>query len=244
MSPAEATARLKGACGAAAGRSKGGKPSEIGRGRLRLARYRDAVCRLCRREGTKLFLKGQRCLTEKCAIEKRNFPPGQHGKARRPKIVGYGLQLREKQKVRRLYGILENQFRHYFEKAASSKGVTGETLLMILERRLDNVVYRLGLATSRAEARQLVRHGHILVAGRKVNIPSYQVSAGQEIAVRESSRQMAAIQRALDLTSSRAVPPWLEFNREAMQGKVISLPKREDVNFPIQEQMIVELYSK
>ncbi len=209
-----------------------------------MARYRDAVCRLCRREGTKLFLKGQRCLTEKCAIEKRNFPPGQHGKARRPKIVGYGLQLREKQKVRRLYGILENQFRHYFEKAASSKGVTGETLLMMLERRLDNVVYRLGLATSRAEARQLVRHGHILVAGRKVNIPSYQVSAGQEIAVRESSRQMAAIQRALDLTSGRAVPPWLEFNREAMQGKVISLPKREDVNFPIQEQMIVELYSK
>jgi small subunit ribosomal protein S4 len=209
-----------------------------------LARYRDAVCRLCRREGTKLFLKGQRCLTEKCAIEKRNFAPGQHGKARRPKLVGYGLQLREKQKVRRLYGILEDQFRGYFEKAAASKGITGEALLSTLERRLDNVVYRLGLATSRAEARQLVRHGHILVAGRKVNVPSYQVSPAQEIAVREGSRQLASIQRALDLAGGRSLPSWLEFDREKMQGKVLSLPRREDINFPIQEQMIVELYSK
>lgn len=209
-----------------------------------MARYRDAVCRLCRREGTKLFLKGQRCLTDKCAIEKRNFAPGQHGKSRRPKLVGYGLQLREKQKVRRLYGILENQFRSYFEKAAAGKGITGEALLMMLEQRLDNVVYRLGLATSRAEARQLVRHGHVLVAGRKVNIPSYQVVPGQEIAVRESSRQLVTIQRALDLAGSRGIPAWLQFSRESMTGKVVSPPKREDVNFPIQEQMVVELYSK
>ena len=209
-----------------------------------MARYRDAVCRLCRREGTKLFLKGQRCLTDKCAIEKRNFQPGQHGKARRPKLVGYGVQLREKQKVRRLYGILENQFRHYFEKAAASKGITGESLLLMLERRLDNTVYRLGLATSRAEARQLVRHGHILVGGRRVNIPSFQVVIGQEIAVAQGSRSMATIQRSLDLAGSRGIPPWLQFDREGMTGRVVALPKREDVNFPIQEQMIVELYSK
>ena len=208
-----------------------------------MARYHDAVCRLCRREGMKLFLKGQRCLTDKCAIERRNFAPGQHGKSRRPKLVGYGLQLREKQKVRRFYGILEDQFRSYYEKAATRKGITGANLLFMLERRLDNVVYRLGLATSRAEARQVVRHGHIEVAGRKVNIPAFQVAPGQEIAVREHSRQMATILRALDLAGSR-IPPWLEFNREAMKGRVLSLPRREDVNFPIQEQMIVELYSK
>jgi small subunit ribosomal protein S4 len=209
-----------------------------------LARYRDAVCRLCRREGTKLFLKGQRCLTDKCAIEKRNFQPGQHGKARRPKLVGYGLQLREKQKVRRLYGILENQFRDYFEKAAASEGITGESLLLMLERRLDNTVYRLGLATSHAEARQLVRHGHILVGGRRVNIPSFQVAAGMEIAVALGSRSMGAIGRSLDLAGSRTIPAWLQFDRESMTGRVVGLPKREDVNFPIQEQMIVELYSK
>ena len=209
-----------------------------------MARYTGPVCRLCRREGTKLFLKGQRCLTDKCAIEKRNFPPGQHGKARRPKPAGYGVQLREKQKVRRLYRVLEDQFRTYFERAARTKGVTGETLLLTLERRLDNVVYRLGLATSRAESRQLVRHGHIVVSGRKVNIPSFQVSPGLEIAVRESSRQMASILRAVDLTGGRGIPPWLEFNRESLKGRVLSEPKREDVNFPIQEQAIVELYSK
>jgi small subunit ribosomal protein S4 len=209
-----------------------------------LARYRDAVCRLCRREGVKLFLKGQRCLTDKCEIEKRNFAPGQHGKARRPKLLGYGLQLREKQKLRRLYGILEEQFRNYFEKAARARGVAGENLLVMLERRLDNAVYRLGFATSRAAARQLVRHGHIEVSGRKVNIPSFQVGAGQEIAVREKSRNQPSIQHALDLAGGRSVPPWLELNREAARGKVISLPKREDVNFPIQEQMVVELYSK
>jgi small subunit ribosomal protein S4 len=209
-----------------------------------LARYRDAVCRLCRREGMKLFLKGQRCLTDKCAIEKRNFQPGQHGKARRPKLVGYGMQLREKQKVRRLYGILEDQFRAYFEKAATMKGVTGENLLLMLERRLDNVVYRLGLATSRAAARQLVRHGHIEVAGKKVSIPSLQVALGQDVWVRERSRKMSSIQRALELTGGRGIPPWLELDRDHFKGRVVSLPKREDVNFPIQEQMVVELYSK
>jgi small subunit ribosomal protein S4 len=209
-----------------------------------LARYREAVCRLCRREGIKLFLKGQRCLTDKCEIEKRNFAPGQHGKSRRPKLVGYGLQLREKQKLRRLYGILEDQFRSYFEKAARMKGVTGENLLLMLELRLDNTVYRLGLASSRAAARQLVRHGHIQVSGRKVNIPSFAVVPGQEIALREKSRNLAAVQRALDLSGGRNVPPWLQLNRESLKARVISLPKREDVNFPIQEQMVVELYSK
>ena len=209
-----------------------------------MARYRDAVCRLCRREGTKLFLKGQRCLTDKCAIEKRNFAPGQHGKSRRPKIVGYGIQLREKQKVRRFYGILEDQFRSYFEKAATMKGITGENLLNLLEQRLDNVVYRLGLATSRAEARQLVRHGHISVSGRKVNIPSYQLAPGQEVSVREKSRKMTTILRSLDISGGRSLPSWLELDRAALRAKVLSIPKREDVNFPIQEQMIVELYSK
>ncbi len=183
-------------------------------------------------------------MTDKCAIEKRNFAPGQHGKSRRPKLVGYGLQLREKQKVRRIYGILEDQFRSYFEKAVRMKGITGENLLVMLERRLDNTVYRLGLATSRAEARQLVRHGHILVAGRSVNIPSYQVSPGQEISVRESSRKMVTVQQALDLAGSRQIPAWLIMDRENLKGQVVSLPKRDHVNFPIQEQMIVELYSK
>ena len=209
-----------------------------------MARYREAVCRLCRREGVKLFLKGQRCLTDKCEIEKRNFAPGQHGKSRRPKIVGYGLQLREKQKLRRLYGILEDQFRSYFEKAARMKGVTGENLLLMLERRLDNTVYRLGLAASRAGARQLVRHGHIEVSGRKVNIPSFAVAPGQEIALREKSRNITAVQHSLDLSGGRSIPPWLQLDRETLKAKVITLPKREDVNFPIQEQMVVELYSK
>jgi small subunit ribosomal protein S4 len=209
-----------------------------------LARYREAVCRLCRREGMKLFLKGQRCLTDKCEIEKRNFAPGQHGKSRRPKLIGYGLQLREKQKLRRLYGILEDQFRSYFEKAARMKGVTGENLLLMLEQRLDNTIYRLGLASSRAEARQLVRHGHIEVSGHKVNIPSFAVTPGHEIAVREKSRKLVPVQRSLDLSGGRSVPAWLQLDREGLKARVISLPKREDVNFPIQEQMIVELYSK
>ncbi len=172
-----------------------------------MARYRDAVCRLCRREGTKLFLKGRRCLTDKCAIEKRNFAPGQHGKSRRPKLIGYGLQLREKQKVRRLYGILEDQFRSYFEKAARMRGVTGENLLLMLERRLDNVAYRLGLATSRAQARQLVRHGHLEVGGRKVNIPAFPVSPGQEIAVREKSRHCRRCCKRLTSRATRRFRP-------------------------------------
>jgi small subunit ribosomal protein S4 len=209
-----------------------------------LARYCDAVCRLCRREGTKLFLKGQRCLTDKCAIERRNFAPGQHGKARRPKLLGYGQQLREKQKARRIYGILEDQFRSYYEKAAAAKGVTGDNLLFMLERRLDNVVYRLGLATSRAEARLLVRHGHIEVAGRKVNVPSFQVSIGQDVVVRERSRKLASILRAVDFSGGRSVPAWLEFDRETLKGRMLSLPKREDIGLDIKEQMIVELYSK
>jgi len=192
----------------------------------------------------KLFLKGQRCLTDKCEIEKRNFAPGQHGKSRRPKLIGYGLQLREKQKLRRLYGILEDQFRSYFEKAARMKGVTGENLLLMLEQRLDNTIYRLGLASSRAEARQLVRHGHVEVSGHKVNIPSFEVTPGHEIAIREKSRKLVPVQRSLDLSGGRSVPAWLQLDREGLKARVISLPKREDVNFPIQEQMIVELYSK
>ena len=202
------------------------------------------VCRLCRREGMKLFLKGERCHTEKCAIERRGFPPGQHGKDRRPRLLGYGVQLREKQKVRRIYGILEGQFRRYFEKAAVKKGITGEMLLQFLERRLDNVVHRIGLATSRAQGRQAVRHGHFQVNGRKVNIPSFQVAPGQQLALRERSRKMATVQRALDLTGGRGVPPWLELDREGLKGRVVSIPRRDDVGFPIQEQMIVELYSK
>lgn len=209
-----------------------------------MARYREAVCRLCRREGTKLFLKGSRCMTNACAIEKRNFAPGQHGNSRKSKVIGYGLQLREKQKVKRIYGILENQFRNYFEKAERSKGVTGENLLVMLERRLDNAVYRLGFATSRAQSRQLVLHGHIRVNGRKVNIPSYQVSIGDQIAVSEKSRKVAPVVQAVESVGGRGVPSWLEMDSANFSGKVLTLPKREDVNLPVQERLIVELYSK
>ena len=209
-----------------------------------MARYKDAVCRLCRREGMKLFLKGPKCFTEKCPIEKRNFAPGQHGKDRRPKVAGYGLQLREKQKAKRIYFTLEKQFRNYFEKAAKAKGVTGEQLLQQLERRLDNVVYRLGFGISRRQARQLVRHGHIAVNGKKVNIPSYQVSVGEEIAVREHSRKLVAIEVAQEFTSHQPAVSWLEVDREALKGKVSALPKRENINLPVNEQLIVELYSK
>jgi len=209
-----------------------------------LARYRDAVCRLCRREGTKLFLKGAKCFTDKCPIEKRNFAPGQHGKDRKAKVVGYGLQLREKQKAKRMYFTQEGQFRNYFENAARSKGVTGELLLQQLERRLDNVVYRLGFAVARRQARQLVRHGHVTVNGRKVDIPSYQVGAGDEIAVREKSNKLAVIEGAKEFASHQAAPTWLEVDRDANKGRVLALPKREDINLPINEQLIVELYSK
>ena len=209
-----------------------------------MARYTGPVCRLCRREGMKLFLKGERCYTEKCAIEKRNLPPGQHGKLRKAKVVGYGLQLREKQKVKRIYGVLENQFRRYFEMADRTRGITGETLLQLLERRLDNVLYRLGLATSRAQARQLARHGHFTVNGRKVDIPSYQVKAGDLIGVRASSAENPAIQHALEEVKGRGVPEWLSFDPGTMSGRIASLPTREQINLPVQEQLIVELYSK
>jgi small subunit ribosomal protein S4 len=192
----------------------------------------------------KLFLKGTRCFSDKCAIEKRNFAPGQHGKDRKAKIVGYGLQLREKQKTKRMYFTQESQFRNYFEKAARAKGVTGELLLQSLERRLDNVVYRLGFGISRRQARQLVRHGHIHVNGKKVNIPSYPVSVGEEIAIRASSSKLAILEPAKEFASHQNAPNWLEIDRDNYKGKVLALPKREDINAPINEQLIVELYSK
>lgn len=209
-----------------------------------MARYSDAVCRLCRREGMKLFLKGSKCFSDKCPIEKRNFAPGQHGKDRKAKIVGYGLQLREKQKTKRIYFTQESQFRNYFEKAARSKGVTGEMLLQQLERRLDNVVYRLGFGMSRRQARQLVRHGHVQVDARKVNIPSYEVSVGEEIAIRERSRNLPILLQAKEFASHQNSPNWLEIDRDNYKGRVLSLPKREDINLPVNEQLIVELYSK
>jgi len=209
-----------------------------------LARYTDPVCRLCRREGMKLFLKGTRCFSDKCAIEKRNFAPGQHGKDRKAKVVGYGLQLREKQKTKRMYFTQEGQFRNYFEKAAASRGVTGEILLQQLERRLDNIVYRLGFGISRRQARQLVRHGHVQVDGRKVNIPSYQVSVGEEIAIREASRKLTILESAKEFASHQNAANWLEIDRDNYKGRVTALPKREDINLPVNEQLIVELYSK
>jgi small subunit ribosomal protein S4 len=210
-----------------------------------LARYLGPVCRLCRREGMKLFLKGERCHTEKCAIEKRNFVPGQHGKDRKSKLVGYGLQLREKQKLRRVYGLLEAQFRNGFEKAAHQKGITGENLFVGLERRLDNVIYRMGFGTSRAQARQIVRHGHIQVNGRKVNIPSFQVKPGDEVAVREPSKNHPTILAARDATAHAPAPGWMDVDRENLRGKIGSLPKRDElIQIPINEQLIVELYSK
>jgi len=209
-----------------------------------LARYTDAVCRLCRREGMKLFLKGAKCFSDKCPIEKRNFAPGQHGKDRKAKIVGYGLQLREKQKAKRIYFTQEGQFRNYFEKAARTRGVTGEMLLQQLERRLDNVVYRLGFGVSRRQARQLVRHGHVAVNGRKVNIPSFQVSVGDEIVIRERSRQLQVLELAKEFSSHQNAPTWLEIDRENSKGRVLALPKREDIQLPVNEQLIVELYSK
>jgi small subunit ribosomal protein S4 len=207
-----------------------------------MARYTGPVCRLCRREGMKLFLKGAKCFSDKCPVEKRNFAPGQHGKDRKAKIEGYGLQLREKQKAKRIYFALERQFRNYFETAARQSGVTGEVLLQQLERRLDNVAYRLGFATSRRQARQLVRHGHVSVNGRKVNIPSFQVSVGDEVAVRENSKKMVLLEIAKDFNQGQV--NWLEIDRDNYKGRVTALPKREDINLPVNEQLIVELYSK
>ena len=209
-----------------------------------MARYTGAVCRLCRREGTKLFLKGTKCTSERCPLEKRNFPPGQHGKDRKAKIVGYGLQLHEKQKAKRIYFTLEGQFREYYEKANRATGVTGELLIQQLERRLDNVAFRLGFALSRRQARQVVRHGHVTVNGRKVNIPSYQVSVGDEIAIRESAKKMVIVEQAAQYAAQNPVPAWLEANFEGLSGRILSLPTRKDVNLPINEQLIVELYSK
>ena len=210
-----------------------------------MARYVGPVCRLCRREGMKLFLKGERCYTEKCAIEKRNFPPGQHGKTRKAKLVGYGVQLREKQKVKRIYGVLEDQFRRYFESAERQRGITGETLLQLLERRLDNVIYRLGLATSRPQARQLVRHGHFLVNGKKVDVPSL-LGAHRRGDWRARVEPEHAVDSARDRRSERAAafPNGCRSTPNALSGKVSSLPTREQINLPVQEQLIVELYSK
>ena len=209
-----------------------------------MARYKDAVCRLCRREGMKLFLKGSKCFTDKCPVEKRNYAPGQHGKDKKTKIVGYGLQLREKQKAKRIYFVQEEQFRNYFEFAARKPGVTGELLLQQLERRLDNIVYRMGFAVARRQARQFVRHGHVEVNGRKVNIPSIQVKAGDVIQLREKSRKVTAINDAIEAVVRRGVPQWLELEKDAYRGSVKTLPVREDITMPIQEQLIVELYSK
>jgi small subunit ribosomal protein S4 len=192
----------------------------------------------------KLFLKGPKCFSDKCPVEDRNFAPGQHGKDRKAKIVGYGLQLREKQKAKRIYFTNEGQFRNYYEKASNATGVTGELLLQQLERRLDNVVFRIGFGISRRQARQVVRHGHIAVNGRKVDIPSYQVKVGDEITVRESARQLPVIQGAVEYSSHQPAPNWLEVNREGFSGRMTALPKREDINLPVNEQLIVELYSK
>ena len=210
-----------------------------------MARHREAVCRLCRREGQKLFLKGLRCFTEKCAIEKRNFVPGQHGQARRPKTTGYGLKLREKQKVKRTYGLLERQFRAFYRKAVQSKGQTGENLIVMLERRLDNAVWRAGLSSSRSQARQMVLHGHVLVNGRKVNIPSFLINVGQEIMLKEKMHQNTMILEARNVAQSQNVVPWLDIDREHCKARVVALPKRENVQTPpFNEQLIVELYSK
>jgi small subunit ribosomal protein S4 len=208
-----------------------------------LARYRGALCRICRRETEKLFLKGDRCYTEKCSVERRQYPPGQHGQ-RRGKLSDYGIQLREKQKVRRTYGILEKQFRIYFERAASKKGVTGELLLQLLETRLDNAVYRIGFAPNRVSARQLVNHGHFLVNGKKVNIPSFRLNVGDVIELREGSRELAIVNDSLAKVEHRGVPSWLELDTKNYKGKMLQIPAREDIQLTAQEQLIVELYSK
>ena len=210
-----------------------------------MARYTGPVCRLCRRDGTKLFLKGPKCFTDKCPVEKRNFPPGQHGQSKKQKkVVGYGLQLREKQKAKRIYFTLETQFRAYYEKAANKTGVTGELLLQQLETRLDNVAYRLGFAMSRRQSRQVVRHGHVLVNGKKVNIPSFQVKVGDVISIREKSKEMTILEASRDFASGQGRVPWIEFAADGLSGKIAAMPKREDIQLPVNEQQIVELYSK
>ncbi|GHV31752.1 30S ribosomal protein S4 [Clostridia bacterium] len=208
-----------------------------------MARYTDAVCRQCRREGGKLFLKGDRCYTGKCAVDRRAYAPGQHGQGRK-KPSEYATQLREKQKTRRFYGVLESQFKKYFEMANSQKGVTGENLLRLLEIRLDNVVYRLGYAMSRREARQMVGHGHFLVNGQKVNIPSFLVKVGDVIVLKPTSKSRERFKNTLEGNASRPVPRWLDINRDTFEGKIVSLPARDDIDLPVEEHLIVELYSK
>ncbi len=208
-----------------------------------MARYTGPVCRLCRREGVKLFLKGDRCYSSKCAFEKRSYPPGEHGQ-KRTKLTGYGLQLREKQKLKRIYGMSENQFRRYFEKADTMKGITGDNLIQLLERRLDNIVFRMGFARTRREARIFVRHNHVLVNEKKVNIPSFLVKEGDVIEIREKTKETEFMKDILASTQRRSVPEYLEVDREAMKGTVKRLPQREEIILPVNEQLIVELYSK
>ena len=209
-----------------------------------MANYSGPVCRLCRREDMKLFLKGDRCYTDKCGYERRAYAPGQHGQARRRKLSNYGSQLREKQKVKRLYGLAERQFRGYYQKATRMKGVAGENLLQLLERRLDNVVYRLGFASDHAEARQLVRHGHFLVNGKKVNIPSYLCGLNDAIVVCDPSKKVTRILESLGAVDRRGVPKWLQLDKDNFQGKLVTLPSREDLTMTVREQLVVELYSK
>jgi len=208
-----------------------------------MARYTEALCRVCRRAGEKLFLKGDRCYTEKCGIERRKYPPGQHGQ-RRIKLSDYGIQLREKQNVKAMYGVLERQFRRYFEEAERRKGATGEVLLQLLERRLDNAVFRLGFALNRGQARQLITHGHFMVNGRPVDVPSYSLRAGDTVEVKESSRALPSIADSLEKAMHRGIPVWLELDREQMRGKLLHLPTREEIPMPVQEQLVVELYSR
>lgn len=209
-----------------------------------MARYRGSVCRLCRRETQKLFLKGDRCYSDKCAVERRAFPPGQHGQRRRGKVSDYGLQLREKQKVKRMYGLAEKQFKLTYKRAARMRGVTGHNLLMLLELRLDNVAYRLGFANSRTQARHWVRHGHVTVNGRRVDVPSARVKAGDVVGVKEKSWKIPQLKEAMEAVARRTVPTWLELEPDQFQGKVKALPNREDLTIPMQEQLIVELYSR
>lgn len=209
-----------------------------------MARYTGSVCRICRRENLKLFLKGDRCYGDKCAFDRRSYAPGDHGQRRRGKISDYGIQLREKQKVKRLYGLSEKQFRLVFKKADRHKGVTGTNLLVMLERRLDNVVFRLGFVNSRTQGRHFVRHNHFLVNGKKVNVPSYQIKIGDEVTVREKSKKVQAIGDALEAVVRRGVPQWLETDKDQMKGTVKNFPVRDDLTMPMQEQLIVELYSK
>lgn len=209
-----------------------------------MARYTGSVCRLCRREGEKLFLKGDRCYTNKCALDRRGYAPGQHGQGRRSKPSEYSIQLREKQKLRRIYGVMETPLRNYFETAERKRGVTGENLLQLLERRLDNVIYRLGLAGSRAEARQMVRHGHFTVNGEKVNIPSFLVKAGDTVAVKEASRKLNRVQELAGAAGARPLPGWLSFNPEAYAASILALPSRDQIETTIREHLIVEFYSR